>query len=257
MKIYKVLLIGLLFILMVFQAQAAYLKNVPQKLRQPDGTILNCLATGDERYNWLHDANNFTIVQDPVTGYYVFAKLSGSKLVPTTLVAGQSDPAAAGLEPGINLNAEEVYRLTKDRFRIPELKGSASVTTTGTINNIVVFIRFSDQAEFTAFIDSYNNEFNGASNASMVRYFHEVSKSQLTINSTFYPGTNGGNTVVSYQDANLRNYYRTYNAATNLIGYQTEEERTTREMTLLKNASLAVGAELAASGLDFDQDNDG
>ncbi|MFA6484033.1 MAG: BACON domain-containing carbohydrate-binding protein, partial [Bacteroidales bacterium] len=40
-------------------------------------------------------------------------------------------------------------------------------------------------------------------------------------------------------------------------GYQTEEERTTREMTLLKNASLAVGAELAASGLDFDQDNDG
>jgi hypothetical protein len=30
---------------------AAYLQNVPQTITQPDGTTLECFATGDEFYN--------------------------------------------------------------------------------------------------------------------------------------------------------------------------------------------------------------
>ncbi|MCK5572062.1 MAG: hypothetical protein KAJ12_04850, partial [Bacteroidetes bacterium] len=43
-------------------ASAAPLSFVPQKLIQPDGSVLHCFASGDEFYNWLHDKDGFTIM---------------------------------------------------------------------------------------------------------------------------------------------------------------------------------------------------
>ena len=64
--------------LCVLYAHAAYLKDVPMTLTQPDGTILHCFASGDEYFNYLHDANGYTIMQHPKTGYYVYAdKIDG------------------------------------------------------------------------------------------------------------------------------------------------------------------------------------
>ncbi|MFA5816519.1 MAG: M6 family metalloprotease domain-containing protein [Bacteroidales bacterium] len=236
--------------------QAAYLKNVPQTITQPDGTILKCFATGDEYHHWLHDANNFTILQDPVTGFYVYAMKSGSKLVPTSFIAGITDPTTTGLQPGVNLDAQEVQFRSKDMFRIPALKGSSDVTTTGTINNIVIFIRFNDQAEYTDPITKYSLAFNSTGSVSMVEYFKEVSGSQLTINTSLFPQT-GGATVVSYQDAKTRNYYCKYNSVTNPTGYQNDSERSTREMTLLKDATEAVRSQIESTGLNYDNDNNG
>ncbi len=256
MKIHKVLLTALFLANSFFHADAAYLKNVPQKLIQPDGTILNCLATGDEFHNWLHDSNNYTIIQDSVSGFYVYAKKLGSRLLPTTFLAGKSDPAAAGLHPGLNLDPEEIIRLSSHRFKIPAFKGSSSETTTGTINNIVIFIRFSDQQEYSTGTANYTTAFNASGSVSMVQYFLAESKSQLTINTTLFPN-NGGSTVESYQDPNPRSYYCKYDLTTNPNGYSTDTERQTREMTLLKNATEAMKGQLESSGLDFDNDNDG
>ncbi|TSA37618.1 MAG: M6 family metalloprotease domain-containing protein [Porphyromonadaceae bacterium] len=236
--------------------QAAYLKNVPQTFTQPDGTILKCFATGDEYHHWLHDANNFTILQDPVTGFYVYAIRSGSKLVPTSFIAGKTDPVTIGLQPGVNLDAQEVQLRSKDMFRIPALKGSSEVTTTGTINNIVIFIRFNDQAEYTDPITKYSLAFNSTGSVSMGEYFKEVSGSQLTVNTSLFPQT-GGASVVSYQDAMTRNYYCKYNSVTNPNGYQNDTERFDREMTLLKNATEAVRAQIESTGLNYDNDNNG
>jgi M6 family metalloprotease-like protein len=235
---------------------AAYLKNVPQTLIQPDGTTLNCFATGDEFYHWLHDANNFTIVQDSNTGYYVYARKAEGKLVPTSIIAGKSDPAAAGLEPSQNIDPEQVISASKEMFQVPALKGSSMVTTTGTINNIVIFIRFSDQSEFTDPMAKYSVSFNGSGSGSMVEYFKEVSGSQLTINTSFFPQS-GSETVVSVQDANARNYYCKYNAVTNTIGYQNETERSNREMALVRDATEAVKSQLESTGLNYDLDNNG
>lgn len=58
------LLITLIFII---SFQAAPLTNVPIKLTQPDGTVLNVFASGDEFYNWVHDKDNYTIIPDPAT----------------------------------------------------------------------------------------------------------------------------------------------------------------------------------------------
>ena len=52
-------------------ALAAPAKFVPAARVQPNGDTLHCYASGDEFYNWLHDAEGYTIVQDPATGFYV------------------------------------------------------------------------------------------------------------------------------------------------------------------------------------------
>jgi len=253
-------IIALIVLAFVFQLslQAAYLTKVPQSLKQPDGTILNCFATGDEFHNWLHDANNFTIIQDPSSGYYVYAIKVGTKLMPSSYVAGTVNPAAIGLEPGVNLEPSEISRMTETRYKVPPLKGSSGYATTGTINNIVVFIRFDDQPEFTSNISTYDNAFNSTTSSSMLEYFKETSGTQLDITTSFFPAPSGS-VVVSYKDSHPRDYYRVY-SATNTIGYSTAEgeaERTSREMTLLKDATLAVKSEIEATGLDFDNDNNG
>ena len=48
---------------------SAYLKNVPQSIIQPDGSVIECFSSGDEFYNWVHDADGYTIVRSPDDGF--------------------------------------------------------------------------------------------------------------------------------------------------------------------------------------------
>jgi len=69
----KNLYTGLLTIIMAMSllpAFAAWIDYQPQTITQPDGTQIECFATGDEFYNWLHDENGFTIIQNHNDGYY-------------------------------------------------------------------------------------------------------------------------------------------------------------------------------------------
>ncbi len=234
-------------------AQAAYLENVPQVLIQPDGSRIECFASGDEHYHWLHDAEGFVIVRDPETGFWVWAEAAEGDLAPTEYVVGRIPPRYLDLEPNIAPDRSVLENRNANLFQAPP---SQPAPATGTMENIVIFIRFSDEAEFGEAISGYDEDFNSTTpgDSSMKAYFDEVSYNQLTINSTFYPtpGTN----VVSYQDAQPRAYYQPYNAATNITGYSTSGERTTREHTLLKNAVDAVSSQVPV-GLDVDGDNDG
>ena len=76
---------------------SAPLKNVNVTLTQPNGEVIHCFASGDEYYNYLHDANGFTIVQDE-SGYYVYAtKDTEGKVIPTSYIVNSVDPATVGL----------------------------------------------------------------------------------------------------------------------------------------------------------------
>ena len=90
-------------------ALAAPLKNVEVRLTQPDGQVINCFASGDEFYNYLHDANGFTIVLDD-KGYYVYAtKDAEGKVIPTSYIVNSVDPASVGLQPYAKISAKEYY----------------------------------------------------------------------------------------------------------------------------------------------------
>jgi len=234
---------------------AAYLEYVPQKLTQPNGAVINCFASGDEYYHWLHDANGFTIIQNRETGYFVYADKLGDDLIPTRLLPGVDDPSAAALKPGLNISTEKYREYFANRFKEPSMKSARSFSNTGDYNNLVIFVRFSNQNEYTELLTHYSTAFNGAGTVSLTEYFKEVSKSQLNISTTFYPTPNG-TAIISYQDSHSRRYFQPYSGS-NPDGYRTDNESVNREMTLLKNASEFVSAQVIASGVNYDHDNDG
>lgn len=132
-------------------------------------------------------------------------------------------------------------------------KATRSPPTTGTINSLVVFIRFSDQPEFTQSSSYCDGLFNSAS-ISLKHFYLENSYNAVTVSSTLLP-TPSGNAIVSYQDSHPASYYEQYNAGTNPGGYQGTQS-TTREAALVSDALAGISSQIPA-GLNLDSDNDG
>jgi len=245
----------ILFILATGYGYSAYLTYEPVTITQPDGMILDIFASGDEFFNWLHDKDGYTIIYNSATGYYVYATSDGEKITATNLIAGRVSPYSAGLRPWIIIPEEQYKKIRNDFFaRSPKDMGDAPKT--GTINNIVVYIRFADETEFTDSIAYYDRMFNNGINNtnSMYNYFKEVSYNTLFVKSTFYP-IPPNVFVISYQDTNVRAYYKPFDSLSNPIGY-TSSNKTFREHTLLKNAILSIASQVPDT-LNIDGDNDG
>ena len=243
-----------------FYAHAAYLKDVPTTLTQPDGTILHCFASGDEFFNYLHDANGYTIIQHPITGYYVYADKKEGQLVATDFVAGKYNPASKHLAP-YNLISPEEWRAKRKAWAVPDIhpKNRDFTPNHGTLNNISIFIRFSDDDEFPNTYSSIDNMFNDETEGavSMINYFRSASYGAIEIPTHFYP-RNNGETIISYQDNYPKNYFQPYNASTNPNGYNGNDERRLREFGLLQRAVEYVNRNSPIpANLDIDYDNDG
>jgi len=254
---------------------AAPLRNIPQTLTQPDGSIIHCFASGDEFHNWLHDSAGYTIIQDPETGFYTYAVKKGAQIISSRHIVGQVNPQRLGLEKNVNLTPDAVEKKRTRFYKHPRslskgansisLLNGVSTNNQGTINTIVIFIRFSDEAEFNANINTYETMFNSTDEGviSVHNYYQSASYNQITINSSFYPEP-VNNMVVSYQDLHPRSYYKAYNQTTNPDGYdpdipysehQNEQGRIFREHSLLKNAIESVSDQIP-TGLNIDSDND-
>lgn len=228
---------------------AAHLQNMPLSLNQPDGSKIECFASGDEYHNWLHDSKNYTIIRDPKTGYHCYAELSGDQVQASKLIVGQDLPV--GLTPGVNISEAAYQEVRRSKFSLPETRNAPS---TGTINNLVIFVRFAGEAEFNQNISLYDGWFN-SNTSSQKNYFLEASYNQLTVDTHFYP-TSAGSSVISWQDSHSRSYFQPYNAGSNPNGYNGDTERRNREFTLLQNACAAIQASIP-NDLVIDSDGDG
>ena len=238
---------------------AAYLENIPQTLKQPDGTVLHCFASGDEFYNWLHDSLGYTIVEDPQTGYYVYAlPAAEGQIAPSNYVVGVADPAALGLPVRVSVSSE-IIMAKRAKFEAEfASKGSQKAgSNIGKINNLVVFIRFAGESGFSKnfnFMETMCNDSSSRSANSLYNFYRLASYGQMRIVSHFFPAPNG-NTIVSYQDINPRNYYQPYNAQTNPDGYQSNQQYSRRSAMLLRAVQYIASS--VPSNLDLDYDGDG
>lgn len=233
-------------------AFACPLRDVPSHLTQPDGAIVPCLLSGDEFYNYAHDSRGFVIVQDGVSGQWVYARKAGGVLVPTEFVAGRADPVAAGLTPRITPDPA-----TLERERASKRRGGQTprIRHLGTMNTLVVFVRFADDAEFPENTSLYDALLNGpAGTVSMRNYFAEASYGKFSVTSRFATGVAGG-AIASYQDSHPRGYFTPYNASANPEGYQ-DADRMVRESALLTAAVNSVASTVPA-GVTLDSDGDG
>ena len=239
-------------------ALAAPLKNVEVRLTQPDGQVIHCYASGDEFYNYLHDANGFTIVQGE-GGYYYYATLNADgKVVPSTYVVNSVDPASVGLQPYVKISEKEYYARRHERERHiqpPQSKGGKELNQ-GRYNNLVVFIRFAGDTYHSSTFSTVEKMFNGAGyeDNSLHNYYHHTSYNQLDLWSYFYPEPDG-QTILSYEDIYPKEYYQPYHPTANPIGYQ-DGETADREFSMLERA-IAYIEDMVPDTLDLDYNNDG
>ena len=256
----KRLLLLLVTCFCLASVQAAYLRDIPVTVTQPDGTELQCFASGDEYFHYLHDKDGYTIMQHPETGYYVYAETRDGKLTATDIIAGRQDPASMGLTPYALITPEE-WMARRRAWQEPEKRpeNRDGEPNHGTLNNIAIFLRFSDDAELTNSFTSIDNMFNDVSSnaVSMRAYFRAASYGNIEIPTHFFPGHNG-NTIISYQDTYPRSYFKPYNSTTNPNGYQNYDERTEREHALLERAVNYINTYYPIpTSLNIDYDNDG
>ncbi|MBQ6772324.1 MAG: T9SS type A sorting domain-containing protein [Bacteroidales bacterium] len=237
---------------------AAPLKNVEVRLTQPDGQVFNCFASGDEFYNYLHDANGFTIVKGE-GGYYFYAMHdSQGKVVPSPYLINSVDPASVGLSPYVKISPEEYQQRRQAReqhIKRPQKPANRELNH-GIYNNLVVFIRFAGDTYHATPFSAVDSMFNASNyeSISLHNYFHHASYNQLDLRSYCYPIPDG-ETILSYEDIYPKEYYMPFDPVTNPMGYH-DGETADREFSLLERAIYYV-ADQVSDTLDLDYNEDG
>ena len=96
--------IAVILIVWLSLLQGTFLENIPVNLLQPDGSKISCFSSGDEYYVRLHNAEDYTIIQNADDGYYYYAQLLNSEVVPTHYRADQPIPETADLQAGVYIS---------------------------------------------------------------------------------------------------------------------------------------------------------
>ncbi len=118
----------------------------PVAKTQPDGTEISVRAVGDEFAHWVVDQNGYTIVKDQ-NGFFCYAELNDDgKLVPTTNIVGQVDPASLGLAQNIHPDLTAAMNARKDFLNeLQQEKSKATSSPGGTVyKNLVLLVAFND-----------------------------------------------------------------------------------------------------------------
>ncbi|MDD3051486.1 MAG: M6 family metalloprotease domain-containing protein [Candidatus Cloacimonetes bacterium] len=251
MKFKLIILLSAVFLYL----NSALIMNQPMIISNPDGTEIECFASGDEYFNYLHDENDYTIIRSTDNGYYYYATRDNGRILASQYLVGSVNPETVGLERKILISQEE-YNQKRD-FYLQYMDRNHRVPTTGLINNLVVYIRFSDQDEFESPRSFFDAKFNdqSANAVSMYNYYQEVSYQTLEIDSYHFPVCEM-TTNLSYQDIYPRSYFCSYNPVTAPDGYTNDYQKVEREHQLLVRAINAIADEVPQD-LEIDVDDNG
>jgi len=245
---------------------AAPFQKLPYTIKQPNGTLIECFVSGDEFFNWIHDNDGYPIIKGS-DNYYYYAVLSGETFVASQFIVGEHLPNSVGIVKMQDID-NNIIRKKIDEARkaleIPEKpvlnpsRDQRNTLHTGTINNIVIYIRFAGESDFQTPRLTYDNRLNQPTGFSLKAYYWETSYNQLTINSTHYPPVEDPATQnFSYQDSHPRSYFQPYHETNNPNGYKSGQ-RTQREHQLLVDAVNWINANHPIpADLNIDTDNDG
>ncbi len=240
---------------------AAPISSLEQTLTQPNGKEITVYVSGDEIYSYMTDSDGNVIVENPETGYYVYASLSDGEIIASDYALGIETPGGTGGGSAAVLKAEDIpqdefataYRNSRfysdpNQPETQALDYSDKDFNGMNINNIVVFIKFSNTDYSQNTVSFYDGLFNTAT-TSVSNYYKETSYGKLNVSSTFYPKTTSSK-ILTYKDPNPASYYKASS-----YGYDWEEQRD-REQAMFKRA-LEYVKEQIPSDLDIDKNNDG
>jgi M6 family metalloprotease-like protein len=255
----KIILCTVLCIMIFGSSRGAPISFEPVFKKLPDGSVLSLYVSGDEFFNWLHDNNGFPVGQG-ADGYFYYLIQDGEKFSPTSFRAGQSNPnSISGIRrvdvPSIAGKRRELWQ--KQVIDESAKKGRDPFSkSTGVLNNMVIYIKFAGEPDFTVSRSVYDSKLNNPAGPSVLHYYREVSYNQLDVVSYHLQG--GAASDECYTDQYPRSYYQPYNEFSNPGGYKNDTERGTREHYLLANAVHWVSGNFTLpEGVDFDYDDNG
>ncbi len=194
--------------------------------KNPDGTEVSVHGWGDEHFARFETADGFTVVQDPVSGFFHYGKLSEDQLEMQSSGArvGTVDPRSLGFAPHLRVHPQQVRALSmaarealgpKRRWEIrrdlrrSELQQRMLMTggpepappqhtRTGSYVGLCLLIQFPDvsgsitQKEVTDFCNKHNYS-NSGNNGSVYDYYFDNSGGRLkytTIVTAYYTAKN-------------------------------------------------------------------
>ena len=162
-----------LAVLLSTSAHASPAAPIKITLKQPDGKTFYARQFGDEWNNGFETSEGYTIVRARGTRRWEFAtKGPRGTLQPSGRMVGLESPPA--VKEHLRSDAVSVSRS-------PQVQGPAlSIPNTGTQKNLVILLKFPDQAAVGSTPAQWNAKFFGASN-SVKSYYQEVSYGKLNM----------------------------------------------------------------------------
>jgi len=177
------------------------------EITYPDGSKLKTRLYGDEFIHFMQTLDGYTIIQNK-DGYYEYAILSSDKsyLINSGIKANNLENRT-NVENTFLSNTDkniQRYLVGKKEVSLSELskEGVAmrSIPITGTINNLVILIDFTDRAFIHQQVSFNNlmNQENYLGIGSYRDYYLDNSFDQLTINSTIVGWFHAANSMETY-----------------------------------------------------------
>ncbi len=212
------------------------------EFEQPDGRKIQLKAWGTQYYGVFETLDGFTVIRDPSTGFYKYAKLSadGSYLEPTDVAVGAKDPSSLGLGKHLRPSkevakemamgraqgmgtktrwqerreeartAKRAEMLTRGIFRAPPTEAR-----TGDYVGLVVLIEFPDMpadiqpAEIEDFCNKQGYSGYG-NNGSVYDYYNDVSRGKFRYRNLITPYYTAKKNRSYYTDESVEQPLRTW-----------------------------------------------
>lgn len=220
---------------------------------QPDGTTLRVKGWGDQHHAVFETLDGFTVVEDPITGFYSYAALSSDheRLESTSVRIGVADPTRLGLSPSVRITGESAKALAATRFgglkrrcetrrerRLLPLRASAiadapvpappSAGTTGQYVGLCLLVEFPDvpaqigQGEVERFCNEEG--YNGfGNNGSVYDYFYDNSREKLEYKNIVAAYYTAKHKLSYYTDERIPQPFRTYELIKEALAHLTAQ----------------------------------
>lgn len=185
---------------------------------QPDGSKLQVRGTGNQHQATFTTLDGYTVVREPVSGFYQYAREVGiAHPQPTGIRAGATAPSALGLPPAVKPpstssggqafvsaglpRSRSRWQVRREQFRLQSLAAIANGVaapappqrqTVGTFVGLCLLVQFPDEpgtiseAEVSDFCNKPGYSGFG-NNGSMRDYFFDVSDGKLTYTNIVAP----------------------------------------------------------------------
>ncbi|MGM0443874.1 MAG: M6 family metalloprotease domain-containing protein [Fibrobacterota bacterium] len=204
---------ALVLFLAVLTLSAAPMLNKEYQFKQPDGTMVPVVVSGDEYYQHVESPAGYTLTRG-ANGWIRYADISadGTRLIPQDIYRKNRSSRPGGATRK-TLSAAAVQRIADstrrllDRSAPPASRSISPAPVTGSVRGLTIIIDFSDEPatisenEFDDFING--TDYTGYSNEGSIReWFADVSRGQLDYQTEIYGYYRAQNTFAYYDDPN-------------------------------------------------------